>query len=144
MSVADLSLVFYKEKGVYNNCQGKDQSNSDKRSRFWRYDTFLRVAEFPVALSRISAPNFYERFICLFPLVFNVRLIFYLILFHTGVIDTLGDGVTPNILDAVCCSLVSAIVVRLLVTPPLFGFFGAFSGLSLTLKLKKKQRKMQL
>ena len=34
MSVADLSLVFYKEKGVYNNYQGKDQSNSDKRSRF--------------------------------------------------------------------------------------------------------------
>ena len=56
-----------------------------------------------------------------------------LISFHTGVIDTLGDGVTPKNLDAVCCGLVSAICGRILVTPTLFGFFSAFSGLSLTL-----------
>ena len=47
MRVADLKLVFYQEKGGYNNCQGEDQSNSDKRSRFSRDDTFLSVAEAP-------------------------------------------------------------------------------------------------
>ena len=140
MPMADLKLVFYKEKGGFNNCQGGDQSNFDKRSRFSRDDTFLSVAEAPVALSGINALNFYDLFIRLLSLVFNGSLIFQLISFHTGVIDTLGDGATPNILGAVCCSLVSAIVVRI----PLFGFFGAFSGLSLTLKLKKKQRKKQL
>ena len=45
MPMADLKLVFYKEKGGFNNCQGGDQSHSDKRSRFSRDDTFLSVAE---------------------------------------------------------------------------------------------------
>ena len=31
MPMADLKLVFYKEKGGFNNCQGGDQSHSDKR-----------------------------------------------------------------------------------------------------------------
>lgn len=76
MPMADLKLVFYKEKGGFNNCQGGDQSNFDKRSRFSRDDTFLSVAEAPVALSGIDVLNFYNLFICILSLVFNVSLIF--------------------------------------------------------------------
>ena len=76
MPMADLKLVFYKEKGGFNNCQGRDQSNSNKRSRFSRYDTFLSVAEAPVALSGIDVLNFYNLFICILSLVFKVSLIF--------------------------------------------------------------------
>lgn len=74
--MADLKLVFYKEKGGFNKCQGGDQRNSDKCSRFSRDDTFLSVAEAPVALSGINALNFYDLFIRLLSLVFNVSLIF--------------------------------------------------------------------
>lgn len=76
MPMADLKLVFYKEKGGFNNCQGGDQSHSDKRSRFSRDDTFLSVAEASVALSGINALNFYDLFIRLLSLVFHVSLIF--------------------------------------------------------------------
>ena len=53
MPMADLKLVFYKEKGGYNYCQDEDQSNSDRRSQFSRDDTYLSVAK-PLLLYPVS------------------------------------------------------------------------------------------
>lgn len=76
MPMADLKLVFYKEKGGYNYCQDEDQSNSDRPSQFSRDDTYLSVAEATVVRSGIDAINFYDLSICLLSLVFNASLIF--------------------------------------------------------------------